>query len=320
MNFNKNTKEKLSEWRNRFYASNNENINNNYRFFIDKILSNGLLSEILSNASKKHLLSKEELEIYKKAYFEEEEVVYLNEEHAASIIFQVIVDFYKNNTPALNLLFIWGVGGSFDENFRKVKQNFIEPIINYLFDELEESNIVLYLLEKYKARTEWFLHKNLLAKYNVSENNFEQIFDDDLRLYLFDQGIEHPFSTPKSASGRADIIGLLDTSNPLIMEIKVYDSQKNYRKNRIIDGFSQAVKYANDFNKNSAYIVIFNVNNVEIQITSESDKIFPPMISFNNKNFYFIVINLNFEISASKVGKLDVVTVSKEELINPFQG
>ena len=43
-----------------------------------------------------------------------------------------------------------------------------------------------------------------------------------------DQGIDYTFSTPKSASGRGDIIGAIETDNPLIVEIKIVDKNKKY--------------------------------------------------------------------------------------------
>ena len=159
-------------------------------------------------------------------------------------------------------------------------------------------------------------NKDLMIKYKEAKKPYEQIFEDDLRLYLFDQGIHNPFSQPRSSFGRPDIVGLIDTKNPLILEIKIYDSSKSYKKDRIIDGFNAIVKYTKNHNKNVGYLVVFNLDNIEIEISSEdAEKIFPPKIIFNDKIFYIIVIDLNFEIPASAGGKTKVVTITKEELI-----
>jgi len=311
-----NLKTKLIAWRDRFYSSNLANIDNNYKFFLNKLISDGPILEILMTAVNNYPLDEKDRERYSEAFLNEEFIDYKSEEHIASVIFQVLLDLEQKGNNAQHLLYRLGVGGTFDQNFRNWKANFLDQILNYVLDQLEESNFVLYLLEKYKSRTELFMHKDLIKKYKEADSNYEQILDDDLRLYLFDQGIEHPFSTPKTSSGRTDIVGLLDTSTPLILEIKVYDHEKTYKKNRIISGFSQVVKYSNDYNKNSAYLIIFNVENIEIQIsTSKENNMFPPVVHFNNKSFYIIIINLNFDISASKLGKLQVETITEEELI-----
>jgi hypothetical protein len=192
---------------------------------------------------------------------------------------------------------------------------YISPIIYYLHDRLDRSSSIIFLLEKYKKRTEWFSKNELTRVYQSADKSYEQIFEDDLRLFLFDQGIDYPFSTPLSASGRADIIGEIDTEDPLILEIKIYDEAKGYGKNRIKDGFSQIVKYANDYHKDVGYLVIFNMNNVEINFKlSEINRVFPPSYLYNNKMFYFVVINCSDSVSASKTGTLKEVIVTSEEL------
>ena len=98
------------------------------------------------------------------------------------------------------------------------------------------------MLEKYKRRTEWFTFSNLLEKYSTADKNYEQIFEDDLRLFLFDQGIDYPFSTPKSTSGRGDIIGSIDTNDPLIIEIKIFDRERGTMVSKeLLKGFHKSL-------------------------------------------------------------------------------
>jgi len=318
MYYGHNLRSNLQEWRNRLYKSNFENINNNYRFFMDRLKNTPVMSSILQTALSNYPLTTEQLNEYHDAIFDNgsgNELSFSNEEHAAAVIYKLHNMFAEKNYDGRVLCQNLG-GGDFQESLQGFLDNYIEPVVNYIHDELDEANFVLYLLEKYKKRTEWFLHKNLIEKYRLATNSYEQIFEDDLRLYLFDQGIDNPFSTPKSTSGRADIIGLIDTKDPLILEIKIYDSSKSYRKNRVIEGFAQIVKYSNDYNKNVGYLVIFNIDNVEIEIRSEdADKNFPNKVLFNNKVYYILFINLNFETSASKTGTIKVEIITKEELI-----
>jgi hypothetical protein len=206
--------------------------------------------------------------------------------------------------------------GNFDETKDTIIEDFISPIIYFLYDKLDESNSTIFLLEKYKRRSEWFTCKDLNYRYKMASKSYEQIFEDDLRLFLFDQGIDYPFSTPSSASGRVDIVGEIDTNDPLIIEIKIFDRLKGYGKDRIKDGFTQIVKYANDYNKNVGYLVVFNMDDCELMFNfPDSMKVFPPSINYNNKTIYFIVINCAISESASKIGTLKVVEITEDELI-----
>lgn len=319
MYYGHNLRSNLQEWRNRLCKSTYDNISNNYRFFIDRLKNANVIQSILQTALDNNLLSEEQIANYNTqifSYGSDRSLKYNNEEHAAAVIYSLHLYFEKKNMEGRSLLNNLAMRSHFNENVSFFIENYIDPLVNYIHDKLDEANFVLYLLEKYKKRTEWFLHKTLLEKYKQASANYEQLFEDDLRLYLFDQGIDNPFSTPKSASGRADIVGLIDSKDPLILEIKIYDSSKNYKKNRVIDGFSQIVKYSNDYNKNVGYLVIFNTENIEIEIrTEDSDRNFPTKVIFNNKVYYIVFINLNFETTASKIGTLKVETISKEELI-----
>ncbi|WP_147319930.1 hypothetical protein [Chitinophaga silvisoli] len=240
-----------------------------------------------------------------------------NEEQLASALFHLLTYFQQQSYDGRTLVENLGTGRTYTENIPNFVDLYIDPITNFIHDKLDETSNIIYLLEKYKKRTEWFMYNILLAKYNMVDNKqYEQVFEDDLRLYLFDQGIDYPFSTPKSASGRADIVGQIHTDDPLILEIKIFDTERGYRKNRVIDGFSQVVKYTNDYNKNVGYLVVFNVDNKEIEIsTGESDRTFPPRIVLNNKVYYIVFVNLNFDVSASKTGALKVETITIEELL-----
>ncbi|WP_232325892.1 hypothetical protein [Spirosoma montaniterrae] len=287
-------------------------------FFRSKLKDIPILNSILQQAISEYPVEESVLEIIAKQEYRYENEHFRTENHAqlAALLYQRVEKFFDLGYHYSNLL-PYG-SNSYSERVSEFMETHIDPIVNFLQDSLEETNFTLYLLEKYKARTEWFKHHDLLTAYNqVQDKQYEQVFDDDLRLFLFDQGIDYPFSTPKSSSGRADIIGNLDSNDPLVLEVKVYDSQKGYRKNRIIDGFAQIVKYANDYNKNVGYLIVFNIDPIEIRIAgaeSKKDNAFPNRIYFNEKTYFIVFVNLNFDRSASKLGQLKVETINEGEL------
>lgn len=169
-------------------------------------------------------------------------------------------------------------------------------------------------------RVEWFTHQKLSGLYNTIPKNqqSEQLLEDDLRLFLFDNGVDYPFSTPKSISGRADIVGLIDSEDPLIVEIKIIDKKKGYGKQRVFGGISQIFKYANDYNKNVGYLVIFNFDPIEINFKIDSSNGVPCLI-FNSRTYYIILINMSEPVQASKIGRLKSVEISSDELIKSLE-
>jgi hypothetical protein len=306
----------LQEYKSRLYRAPYSQFGNQLKylmsFFDEEISVAGILTELtikypLSPAEYKELFKK--INNGEKVYFD-------NNNEQAALSFQFLQQFIQEFKSYDLHSYITFQKKGFDETKEKIIENYISPIIYVLHDTLNKSNSVIYLLEKYKKRTEWFTKGDLYKRYTTADRNFEQIFEDDLRLFLFDQGIDYPFSTPHSPSGRADVIGQIDTEDPLVIEIKIFDRNKGYGKDRIKSGFAQIIKYANDYNKNVGYLVIYNMDNAELNMEfSESKSVFPPTIAFNNKVFYFIVVNVAIQAAASKIGTIESVTITESELL-----
>ncbi len=187
----------------------------------------------------------------------------------------------------------------------------INPIIDYFFESLQDDSQVLALILRYKKFREWFNRKLFFEQYDI-DGRQEDFLDMDLREYLFQNGIDYPFSTPKSPSGRTDIIANIDTNDPLVLEVKVLDKSKGYTKSRISDGISQCLKYIDDYNKNVGYLAIFNADEKDKEILIDTDiKEYPTRVNYNGKNIYFIIININPKgKSASQIGKIEEIKIS----------
>ena len=319
MNYaNHNLRTNLQEWKNRLYKSNHRLFGSQLKYFFGKLEEERQLKVLLEDAVKNHPKSEEEINGFiNEGRGIDSYSLFESEEAQASFCFQVLrylIPVAELNNNQVYNFFIFG-RGDFDKKKDNIIDDYISSIVNYLHDRLDSSNSIVYLLEKYKKRTEWFTGRSLLELYQNATKSYEQIFEDDLRLFLFDQGIEYPFSTPSSPSGRADIVGQIDTEEPLIVEVKLFDRNKNYGRSRIEEGFTQIVKYTNNYNKNEGYLVIFNLDEVEINLTdSENGNIFPPSKTFNNKTFYFIVVNCYEAETASKSGRLKEIEISLSSL------
>lgn len=303
----------IQQWRNQLYKSNYDDFADDLMFFYNKIIEEINLNVVLIDITNEYPISDEVLDEWMEQ-LHYNQVKYKNEKHRLSYFIHMFFYFAKrNDSPANYLIFH---NKNMNDSIREFLDRIITPILNYLHDSLDEISTLVYILEKYKLRTEWFTKDILRDKYkNALNRQYEQVLEDDIRLYLFDQGIDYPFSTPKSASGRADIVSLVNTEDPLVMEIKIYDSERKYGKERIISGFTQIVKYANDYHKNVGYLVVFNLDEIEIEIENiELDNKFPNRVIFNGKTYYIIVVNLNYDTSASNLKKLNKVTIPYNEL------
>ncbi len=316
MYYNHNIRTNIQEWKNRLSKATYDQFGHQLKYCLNNIEENKQIFGIIKEAILIHPYREGELKKIVDNY-DKVEVEFHNENQQASFCYQLLKHFIKDcGSYNLHERMYYFNGNGFLETKKNIIEELITPIFYFIHDKLDKSNSTVYLLEKYKKRTEWFTNSSLLNEYNLATKNYEQIFEDDLRLFLFDQGIDYPFSTPKSTSGRADIIGSIDTNNPIVIEIKLIDKKKKYGKKRVIDGFSQIVKYTNDFNKDVGYLVIFNVDNIELNFElNEANNTFPPIVTLNHKTYFIIVININSGISASKIGKTEVITIKESELV-----
>jgi len=315
MNYsNHNLRTNLQEWKNRLYKAPFSQFGYQIKFFLNNLQSNKQINGLLSEISNRYSYDEIELEKIIEQLSSRKEFEFTSPEHQAAFCFQFLNYFTKKNSYELSRYYLVS-GSNFEDKKKNIIEVFFAPILYFLHDKLDKSNSIIYLLEKYKKRTEWFTKKKLFESYKKATKNYEQILEDDLRLFLFDQGIEYPFSTPASASGRADLIGEIDTDDPLVAEVKIFDREKGYGKDRIKDGFSQILKYSNDYNKDVGYLIIFNMDNAVLNLNfNKNDNIFPPSIQFNNKMFYFIIVNSADLTSASKTGTTNEIEITESEM------
>ena len=207
----------------------------------------------------------------------------------------------------------------YTDNVQWICDNVVEWILEYIQARLATSSEVLYLLERYRMRTEWFEQDRLYVAYQGDTARGEDIYDRDLRRYLMDQGIDYPFSQPKSGAGRADVVGLLDTNDPLICEIKLFDGGKSKNISYLATGFHQAVSYAQTYNKPHAYLVAFNLTNRPLSFPNDDPKDFPPRLHVANVTVFLITVQALPLPSASERGRITPIAITREHLVFPTE-
>jgi hypothetical protein len=198
---------------------------------------------------------------------------------------------------------------------RTATEAVVEPLIEFLQERIGEASDVLYLLERYVRRVEWFEQERLFAAYEANTARGESVYDSDLRQFLFEQGIDYPFSQPRSASGESDVVANLDGDDPLVCEVKLYDGDR-YGKSYLAKGVQQATAYARDYGKTSAYLVVVNLSPKHLQFHSDSEaKEWPPRIEVGGVTVFIVHVRALPQASASKRGTAEVVTLMKDDLL-----
>ncbi len=198
---------------------------------------------------------------------------------------------------------------------REMTEKAVEPFIEYLEERLGSESEVLYLLERLKRRVEAFDQKELYARYEADTQHGEDIYDHYIRRFLFDEGIDNPFSQPRSASGEADIVSGLDSDDPLVEETKLYDGER-YNVAYVAKGFNQAVQYAQDHGKTVGHLVVVNLSDRNLQLpTDEEPSIWPPRLHVSGVTIYMVVVRGKPLPSASRRGRQATKTVTRDELV-----
>jgi len=219
-------------------------------------------------------------------------------------------------------LYFHGGGREVSPRLRKAASEFVEPICHYLIERLGEASDVLYILERYCRRTAWFTRLELFEHYQNDTAHGEEIYDSDLRRFLFEEGIDFPYPKPRSASGEADLVANLENGDdPLICEVKLFDGG-SYGRPYLAKGFNQAISYARDYGKHVAYLVIFNLTDKLLRLPSDgsvTEK--PPRIEEGGVTVYLVEVHALPVASASTRGRAQTYEVTREQLVaEPEQG
>lgn len=198
-----------------------------------------------------------------------------------------------NNDSIMKLFFVQVSSMSnMTEARTKFTELFVISLYNYLVNQIKSSSAMLYLLLRYKRWAEWFEAERLRKAYKEAERTGEKVLDSDLRRFLFESGIDYPYSQPRSPGGQADIVAGLETDDPLVLEVKVWDSEKSYKKDRVRDGLRQVMDYAEKYGKDKGYVVMFNLDPKPLVFVSEVNPGEWPARIEQNRTYYFIDINI----------------------------
>ena len=241
------------------------------------------------------------------------------EEGRAKVCYQILKLCANDETDRHWSRWGWAVSSEkrLDDIFRDMTDSIVDPLVYFLLDQIDEAGNVLYLIERFKLKAEWFRRESLYSLYVSDTSVGEKNLDRELRSGLFDGGIDYPFSQPSSPSGEADIVALLGSDDPLVLEVKIFDPANSKTKGHLQQGFHQVLRYSDDYNQSVGYLVIFNCSDKQL-IISPGDAVEPETpcrIPYGGKTFFVIPIDIHSDAaSASKEKPASRQTVNYREL------
>lgn len=193
------------------------------------------------------------------------------------------------------------------------RRTYLEPVYQYLDEQLDDQRALLSLLRRYKHRCEWFRRDVLLDLWQSDTAKGERALANDLYEYLYDQGLEFSIE-PSSASGKPDLISAQVGNEKLIADAKVY--KEGTSKSYLATGFHQIYQYTLDYSQPFGYLVIFKTCEDDLKFPMADQEQSIPFLVHNNKTVFFVVIDIcRHEATASKRGALKTVEITEADLI-----
>lgn len=244
------------------------------------------------------------------------------EEGQASLIWKLMQEIAKDEVDSPDIG--WQIASSYSthkniqDNWREFAEDILQPLFGYLSERVGAESSILHTLERYRTRIEWFDREELYARFDADRANGEEVYNLDLQRFLFLEGDHITHAKPRSASGEADLIGELDSRDPLVCDGKIFDGSGR-GKGYLAKGLHQVVKYANDYAQHTAYLVIYNITDKLLELpTDGTPGAWPPYTELSGVRVYFIHIRvLPPTTTASKAGKATRVTLTHDDLTNP---
>ena len=198
-------------------------------------------------------------------------------------------------------------------------ESFIEPLFEYLDEQIDDHRTTLALLRKYKHRVEWFCRNELRQRFEAETQKGEKILAMDLYSYLHDQGLDFSIE-PSSISGEADLISAQSGTERLVADVKIFDPGKSKGISYLCSGFNQVYQYTKDFNNPFGFLVIFKTCREDLAVCARGQDSSVPYFTHNNKTIFVLVIDIfDYPESASKRGHLKSHELLEGDLIRTIE-
>jgi hypothetical protein len=235
------------------------------------------------------------------------------DEHAAiglNVLRRVAV-----STEQIPFLSFVPMDGKFDKALDHFRDRYLDPFYEYVDEHIEERNLVLSELIRFKHVAEWFRRDELWNRWKSQSRSGERVLAFAVYQFLYEQGVDFQIE-PASASGEVDMVSAQQSPAPLVADVKIYDPESSRGTTYIRRGFYQAYRYLHDFNQPIGYLVVFKGSEkllIFSGATSNSEQV--PYMTINDKTIFLIQIDIfPHEESASKRGVPEQDVISEADV------
>jgi hypothetical protein len=202
-----------------------------------------------------------------------------------------------------------------DSGLKAFRTAFVEPLHEYLDEQMDDQRAILALLRRYKHKCESFQRRHLFDLWNGNTAKGEELLAFHLYEYLHDQGVNLTIE-PYSESGRVDMVAAQNSDDPLIADAKIFNTEKDKGKPYICHGFHQIYQYTLDYNEPFGYLVIFKTCPEDLKFALAGHEQSVPFLTHNHKTIFLLTIDIfPHEKPASKRGYLKSVEITQDDLV-----
>lgn len=238
-----------------------------------------------------------------------------NAEQAATLAYVTWQMFAAQDNP--HGFYIDAIGG-LQAGLELYRDWYVRPLFDYLDEVLDDGNVILATLTRYKRKVEWYRRGEVAALYEGDTQQGEHRLATHMYEFLFDQGL--PFHVePKAASGKPDVVSLENSEHPFIGDVKIFDGESRGAA-YVKKAFYQVYRYCWDYNEPLGYLIVFNVSKRQllVELPSAPDGI--PRFEYNHKTIFLTVIDIHqHEGTASTRGIAETVVISAADLVREVE-
>lgn len=203
----------------------------------------------------------------------------------------------------------------FDGALREFSNTYIDPLYEELDERIEDRNIVLATLLRYKHSVEWFKAEQYWKLYEDQTGSGERNLAWKLYEYLFDQGIEFAIE-PSSASGAADMVQTQSSDSPLLADAKIFDPSRSKGKSYIRKGIRQVYTYTQDYRQPIGFLVVYKASQTILSLEGTGVSAGIPYFEINGKTIFVVEVDIFQQPSASVRPIAEIEPLTVDEVIN----
>ncbi|MEU3497598.1 hypothetical protein ABZ747_29415 [Kitasatospora cineracea] len=291
-------------------AARSKNIDNEMRYAADWIRKQPALMGLLQEARGTE--EPPSLEEWLTECYQEHGVVWRTgtEEGRVALAWDFLTTIGPGQTEAAAIeIFLRSGEGNIDRLVNNLTTEVFSPLFEWLLERIQRTSSVIHTLRRYVHRVETYDRDALHALYLERTATGEELYNDDLQKRLFDDGDYVTYAKVRTASGEPDLIGDVDSWDPIILDGKLY---KVGKVKYVANGVHQVYEYAVDHGQHTGYLVVFNLTDHILNIDGDGPAgTWPPYFEIAGVRIYVVVVRASPpETTASKRGPAKVTTLT----------